>query len=95
MTIRQGSNESLRDYLTRFRAGIAEIPNLIEELAVNYLAAGVDKSRHGLLLEEFFEKNPRSLQAAMQVFEYRLTLQEAVGSIQTTRSPKFESREKQ
>lgn len=56
MTIRQGSYEFLRKYLTGFRAEIVEIPNLIEELAVNYLAAGVDKYRHGLLLEKFFEK---------------------------------------
>lgn len=87
MTIRQRSSEPLHDYLTRFRAEIAEIPNLIEELVINYLAAW-DKSRHGLLLEEFLEKNLRTLQATIQIFECRLTLQEAVGSIQHSRSPK-------
>ncbi|XP_017224785.1 uncharacterized protein LOC108201008 [Daucus carota subsp. sativus] len=87
MTVRQRSSESLRDFLARFRVEMADIPNLIDELAVNYLAAGVDKRRHGPLLEEFFEKNPRTLQAAMQIFERRLTLQEAVGSIQTTSPP--------
>lgn len=61
MTMRQRSSESLRDYLTRFRAEVADIPNLIEELAINYLAAGIDKNRHATLLEEFFEKNPRTL----------------------------------
>ncbi|XP_017216818.2 uncharacterized protein LOC108194379 [Daucus carota subsp. sativus] len=82
MTVRQRSSESLRDFLARFRNEVALIPNLIDELAINYLAAGVDKSRHGLILEEFFEKNPRTLQAAMEIFEHRLTIQEAVGSIQ-------------
>ena len=87
MTVRQRSSESLRDFLARFRTEMADIPNLIDELAVNYLAAGVDKRRHGPLLEEFFEKNPRTLQAAMQIFERRLTLQEAVGSIQAISPP--------
>ena len=44
----------------------------------------MDKKRHGLLLEEFFDKNSRTLQAAMQIFEHRLTLHEAVGSIQSS-----------
>ena len=82
MTVRQKSSESLRDFLARFRNEVAVIPNLIDELAINYLAAGVDKSRHGRILEEFFEKNPKTLQAAMEIFEHRLTIQEAVGSIQ-------------
>ena len=92
MTVRQKYNESLRDFLSRFRAEVAEIPNLIDELAINYLAAGVDKARHGQLLEEFFDKNPQSLQTALHIFEHRLTLQEAVGSIQTSRmtSPRWE-----
>lgn len=85
MTIRQRPNESLRNFLTRFRDGIAKIPDLIEELAINYLAAGIDKSRHSTLPEEFFEKNPRTLHSAFQLVEYRLTLQEAVGSIQSSR----------
>lgn len=54
ITVRQRSSETLRAYLNRFRKEMAEIPNLIEELAINYLAAGVDKSRHSILLEEFF-----------------------------------------
>lgn len=58
---------------------MVEIPNLIDELAINYLAASVDKSRHELILKEFFEKNPRTLQAALQIFEQRITLQEACG----------------
>ena len=86
MTVPQKESESLREFLARFCAEVAEIPNLIDELAINYLAAGVDKKRHGLLLEEFFDKNPRTLQAAMQIFEHRLTLQEAVGSIQSSQS---------
>ena len=86
MTVRQKYNEPLRDFLSRFRAEVAEIPNLIDELAINYLAAGVDKARHGQLLEEFFDKNPQSLQTAHHIFEHRLTLQEAVGSIQTSRT---------
>lgn len=74
MTIRQRPNVSLRNFLTRFRDGIAEIPDLIEELAINYLAAGIDKNRHSTLLEEFFEKNPRTLHSAFQLVEYRMTL---------------------
>lgn len=83
MTVRQKENETLRDFLARFRVEVAEIPNLIDELAINYLAARIDKSRHG----QFFEKNPRSLQAAMQILEHRLTLQEAVSSIQSPTPP--------
>lgn len=41
MTVRQKQNESLRDFLSRFRNAIAEIPDLIEQLAINYLAAVV------------------------------------------------------
>lgn len=67
---------------------MVEIRNLIEELAINNLAAGVDKSRHDLLLEKFLEKNPISLQATMEIFERRLTLQEVVGSIQSFGSPR-------
>nr|XP_017245509.1 PREDICTED: uncharacterized protein LOC108217176 [Daucus carota subsp. sativus] len=84
MTVRQRSSEPIRDFLDRFRTEMANIPNLVEELAVNYLAAGIDKTRHGQLLEEFFEKSPRTIEAAMDIFERRLTLQEAVGSIQIT-----------
>ena len=58
MTVRQRSSKSLKDFLTRFRKEVAEISSLIDELAINYLAAGVDKSRQGTILEEFFEKNP-------------------------------------
>lgn len=85
MTVRQCSNESLKDFLKRFRNAIAEIPDLVEQLIINYLAAGIDSNRHSTLVEELFEKNPRSLQAAFQIIEHRMTLQEAVGSI---RSPK-------
>lgn len=85
MTIRQRPRESLRNFLTRFRDGITEIPDLIEELAINYLATGIDKSRHSTLLDEFFEKNPRTLHSAFQLVEYQMTLQEAVESIQSPR----------
>lgn len=84
MIIRHRPNESLRNFLARFRDGIAKIPDLIEELAINYLAAGIDKNQHSTLLEEFFEKNPRTLHSALLV-EYRMTLQEVVGSIQSPR----------
>lgn len=70
MMIRQRSMESLRDFLARFRAEVAAIPNLKDELEINYLAAGVDKSRHAPLLEVFFKKNHKTLQAAMTIFEH-------------------------
>lgn len=81
ITARQRSNELLRDYLSRFRAHISEITDLIEPLAINYLVAGIDKYRHSQLLEEFFEKEQKTLQASIKIIEHRLTLQEAVGSI--------------
>ncbi|XP_074360069.1 uncharacterized protein LOC141700156 [Apium graveolens] len=58
-------------------------------MAVNFLTAGIDKSRHGLLLEEIFEKRPKTLQATFQIIEHRMMLQEAVSCIQ---SPKCSSR---
>lgn len=65
MTVRKKYNEILWDFLGRFRSEVAEIPNLIDELAINYLAAGVDKSQHSLLLNELFEKNLRTLQVVL------------------------------
>lgn len=70
ITIRQRSNEPLQDNLTRFRANIAEITDLIEPLAINYLVAGIDRSRHSQFLEEFFEKEPKTLQAAIKIIEH-------------------------
>ncbi|XP_074351637.1 uncharacterized protein LOC141690764 [Apium graveolens] len=61
MTMHQRSSESLRSFLTRFREEIAGIPDLIEQMAVNFLTVGIDKSRHGLLLEEIFEKRPKTV----------------------------------
>lgn len=69
ITIRQRSSESLHDFLTRFRVEVADIPNFVEELAINYLAAGIDKHRHVTLFEEFFEKNLRTLQSAFQMIK--------------------------
>ncbi|XP_074377708.1 uncharacterized protein LOC141719230 [Apium graveolens] len=80
ITMRQRSSESLRSYLGRFRQAISEITDLEEPLAVNYLAAGIDGSRHGILLEELIEKHPQHLHAAFQIVEHRMTLQEAVGN---------------
>lgn len=54
ITVRQYSTETLRDFLIRFRDAIAEIPDLIEQLSINYLAGGIDGNRHTTLLEEFF-----------------------------------------
>lgn len=48
--VRQRYNESLLDFISRFRTKVAEIPNLTYELNINYLALGVDKSRLELLL---------------------------------------------
>ncbi|XP_074322841.1 uncharacterized protein LOC141659814 [Apium graveolens] len=93
MTMHQRSGESLRSFLTRFREEIAEIPDLIERMAVNFLTAGIDKSRNGLLLEEIFEKRPKTLQAAFQIIEHRMMLQEAVSCIQSPkRSSRYEQR---
>ncbi|XP_074328175.1 uncharacterized protein LOC141666088 [Apium graveolens] len=93
MTMHQRSGENLRSFLTRFREEIAEIPDLIEQMAVNFLRAGIDKSRHGLLLEEIFVKRPKTLQAAFQIIEHRMMLQEAVSYIQSPwRSSKCERR---
>ncbi|XP_074360678.1 uncharacterized protein LOC141700927 [Apium graveolens] len=93
MTMHQRCGESLRSFLTRFREEIAEIPDLIEQMAVNFLTAGIDKSRHGLLLEEIFEKRPKTLQVAFQIIEHRMMLQEAVSCIQSPRrSSKYERR---
>lgn len=83
--MRQRSNESLRDYQIRFREAIAEITDLEESLAVNYLAVGIDETHHAILLEELIEKNPRNLYTTFQIVEHRMTLQEAVGSIRTPR----------
>ncbi|XP_074327013.1 uncharacterized protein LOC141664953 [Apium graveolens] len=82
-------NEDLRAYLTRFCAHIAKITDLVDPLSVSYLIAGIDRSRHSQLLEELFEKEPKTLQAAIKIIEHRLTLQEAVESIQHSRSPKL------
>ncbi|XP_074326653.1 uncharacterized protein LOC141664594 [Apium graveolens] len=87
VNIRQRLNESLREYINRFRAETIQIPDLIEYLTLTYLVAGVDRSRHNLLLEEFFEKSPVTLQTTINLFEHRLTLQEVVGNIEATRSP--------
>ncbi|XP_074326812.1 uncharacterized protein LOC141664756 [Apium graveolens] len=93
MTMHQRSGESLRSFLTRFREEIAEIPDLIEQMAVNFLTTGIDKSRHGLLLEEIFEKRPKTLQAEFQIIEHRMMLQEAVSCIQSPkRSSRYERR---
>ncbi|KAL8119007.1 hypothetical protein AgCh_016487 [Apium graveolens] len=88
VNIRQRSNESLREYLNRFRAETIQIPDLIENLAMTYLVAGADRNRHNFLLEEFFKKAPTTLQEGIDLFEHKLTLQEAVGSIQSSRSPR-------
>ncbi|XP_074327680.1 uncharacterized protein LOC141665590 [Apium graveolens] len=62
-------------------------------MAINFLTVGIDKSRHGLLLEEIFEKRPKTLQAAFQIIEHRMMLQEAVSCIQSPRrSSKYERR---
>lgn len=85
ISIRQRPNESLRNFLSRFCNAIAEILNLIEQLAINYLAVGINKSRDTTLLEEFFEKNPQTLQATFQIVKHRMTLQKVVGSIRSPR----------
>ncbi|XP_074337268.1 uncharacterized protein LOC141674459 [Apium graveolens] len=93
LTMHQRSNESLRSFLTRFREEIAEIPDLIEQMAVNFLKADIDKSRHGLLLKEIFEKRPKTLQAAFQIIEHCMMLQEVVSCIQSPRrSLRYERR---
>lgn len=56
MTVHQKHDETLRDFLARFRSEVAEIQTMIDELAINYLAAGIDKLRHGLILKEFLRK---------------------------------------
>ncbi|XP_074356705.1 uncharacterized protein LOC141696464 [Apium graveolens] len=91
MTMHQRSGESLWSFLTRFREEITEIPDLIEQMTVNFLTAGIDKSRHELILEEIFEKRPKTLQDAFQIIEHRVMLQEAVSCIQSPRwSSKYE-----
>ncbi|XP_074336384.1 uncharacterized protein LOC141673532 [Apium graveolens] len=85
MMMHQRSGESLRSFLTQFREEIAEIPDLIEQMTVNFLTTGIDKSRHGLLLEEIFEKRTKTLQTAFQIIEHRMMLQEAVSCIQSPR----------
>lgn len=67
---------------------MTQIQGLVEKLAMMYLAAGIDRSRQNVVLEEYFEKGPQSLQAAIELFEHRLTLQEAVGNIQSSRFPR-------
>ncbi|XP_074362650.1 uncharacterized protein LOC141702951 [Apium graveolens] len=89
ITMRQRPSESLRSYLGRFRQAISEITVLEEPLAVNYLAAGIDGSRHGILLEDLIEKHPQYLHAAFQIVEHRMTLQEAVGSIRSPRRSNY------
>ncbi|XP_074369539.1 uncharacterized protein LOC141710961 [Apium graveolens] len=84
----QRTNESLRAYLTRFRAHIAEITDLTSPLEINYLIAEIDRTRHSQLLEELLEKEPKTLQSTIKIIEHRLTLQEVVGSIQYSRSPR-------
>lgn len=74
MTVRQRYNESLREYLSRFRTEVDEKSNLIDDLAFNYLAKGpinhvIASSRRNSL-----KINPRTLQAALQIFDHWLTL---------------------
>ncbi|XP_074352613.1 uncharacterized protein LOC141691754 [Apium graveolens] len=89
----QHSGESLRSFITQFREEIADILELMRQMAVNFLSAGIDKSRHGLLLEEIFEKRPKTLQAAFRIIEHRMMLQEAVSCIQSPRrSSRYERR---
>lgn len=88
ITVHQRSNETLHDYLTRFWAHITEITDLAKPLAIDNLDVGIDKNRHSQLLEEFFKKEPKTLQDVIKIIEYRLTLQEAVGSIQYSKSPR-------
>ncbi|XP_074361024.1 uncharacterized protein LOC141701241 [Apium graveolens] len=87
--MRQRPSESLRSYLGHFRQAISEITDLEESLAMNYLATGIDGSRHGILIEELIEKLPRHLHAAFQIVEHRMTLQEAVGSIRSPRRSSY------
>ncbi|XP_074354270.1 uncharacterized protein LOC141693150 [Apium graveolens] len=89
ITMRQRPSESLRSYLGHFRQAISEITDLEEPLAVNYLAAGIDESRHGILLEELIEKHPQHLHAAFQIVEHQMTLQEVVGSIRSPRRSNY------
>lgn len=46
---------------------------------------GIDRGRHAILLEELIEKNSRNLRTTFQNVEHRMTLQEAVGSIRSSR----------
>ncbi|XP_074374819.1 uncharacterized protein LOC141715222 [Apium graveolens] len=87
--MRQRPSESLRSYLGCFRQAISEITDLEEPLAVNYLAAGIDGSKHGILLEELIEKHPQHLHAAFQIVEHWMTLQEAMGSIRSPRRSSY------
>ncbi|XP_074359687.1 uncharacterized protein LOC141699739 [Apium graveolens] len=89
ITMRQRPSESLRSYLGHFRQAISEITDLEVPLAVNYLAAGIDGSRHGILLEEIIEKHPQHLHAVFQIVEHQMTLQEAVGSIRSPRRSSY------
>lgn len=42
---------------------------------MNYLDAGIDGTRHAILLEELIKKNPRNLHRALQIVEHQMTLQ--------------------
>ncbi|XP_074342795.1 uncharacterized protein LOC141680478 [Apium graveolens] len=70
ISVYQRSNETLRAYLTRFRAHIAEITDHADSLAVNYLIADIDMTRYSQLLEEIFEKEPKMLQSRDRDFVY-------------------------
>lgn len=72
MIVRQKEGESLHDILTHFRLELAKIPNFIDELAINYLAAGINQTRHGLH-ENFLIKStkPKSIDANPRALTYR------------------------
>ncbi|XP_074352203.1 uncharacterized protein LOC141691377 [Apium graveolens] len=74
-------------FQTRFSSNYKR--DLEEPLAVNYLVAGIDGIRHGILLEELIEKHPQHLHAAFQIVEHRMTLQEAMGSIRSPRRSNY------
>lgn len=92
VNIRQRSNKCLREYLNRFRAETIQISDLIENLAITYLAVGVDKNRHNLLLEEFFEKASMYQQCSIFIIYYtrirslvsRMNLQIRISDLKTS-----------
>lgn len=53
---------------------MVQIPDLVENLAMICLAAGIEKLDRSLLLEEFFKKIRVSFQAVTDLFEHILTL---------------------